>query len=261
MAVDPPVLTDNYFCYLRDMIHSPYGSVLLNPSAYQIHNAYVMRAALTVQGYCPKAMAGIIGCSQQESGITTGAIQKWSALPNGGETIADVPNSYMIQYYTPPDSQTRGYALGLLQWDGLSNVTNTHKLVGWCEANGYNWYDGNAQMARLDFEYNNDSTYHFWVNNYGPNLTWAVYKDIEHSQFSNYDAGECAAVWDACWERSSGAGREIKRQNALFWYQYFIDHPTPPPTPPDPGAGLPPWMYVILNEKRKVTRNVKRIKF
>lgn len=243
MAVSPPVLYNGWWVYLRDMITSPYGSVYLNPSEYQIHNAYNFRSALKAQGYCDKALCGIIGASQQESGLTTGAIQNYSALPNGGENIEDVPNSYMIQYYTQPADQ-RGWALGLVQWDGLGTY-GTHKLVGWCNANGFQWYDGNGQTARLNFEYNNDAQYHFWRNNYGDALTWSVFKNIETSQFSNYDAGECAAVWDACYERSSGAGREIKRANALYWYQYFIDHPNPP-------IDIPKWLLFKFNRKKEI---------
>lgn len=228
MAVQDPVLYNDWWVYLRDMIHSPWGSVLLNPSDLQIHNAYKMRTALKAQGYCDKALAGVIGSAQQESGLTTGAIQKSSVLPNGGERIEDVPNSYMLQYYTPT-AGGQGYGLGLLQWDRFSSTYQSQDLLGWTNANGYNWYDGNGQMARLAFEYANDSTYHFWANNYGSDLTWSVFKDIDNSRFSSYDAGECAAVWDACWERSSGEGREIKRANANFWYQYFIDHPYQPP--------------------------------
>lgn len=248
MAVSDPVLYNDWWVYLRDMIVSPWGSVLLNPSTLQIHNAYKMKAALQAQGYCDKAIAGVIGSAQQESGLTTGAIQKSSVLPNGGERIEDVPNSYMIQYYTPPAGGS-GYGLGLLQWDRLSSTYQTHDLVGWTNANGYLWYDGDGQMARLDFEFLNDSTYHFWANNYGDDLTWAVYKDIENSRFSHYDAGECAAVWDACWERSSGEGRETKRANANFWYQYFIDHPYP----------TPPIYILTANQQKTIGRSNKRM--
>lgn len=249
MAVEAPVLYNDFWVYLRDSM----GSTYLNPNDKQIHNAYSMRTALLLQGYCEKAVAGIIGCAQQESSLTTGAIQKYSVLPNGGETLAECTNAYMLQYYTPT-AGGQGYGLGLLQWDRFSSAYQSQDLLGWTNANGYLWYDGWGQMARLNFEFNNDSTYHFWVTNYGPSLTWAVYKDIENSQFSSYDAGECAAVWDACWERSSGQGREYKRANALFWYQYFNDHPTPPPTP---GTGLPPWLLFQF-KKRKVMPNVRQ---
>ena len=249
MAVEDPVLYNDWWVYLRDSM----GSTHLNPNDKQIHNAYKLRTALQAQGYCEKALCGVIGAVQQESSLTTGAIQYWSVLPNQGQTLAEVTNAYMIQYYTQP-SGVRGYGLGLVQWDGLSSVYQTHKLVGWCNANGYNWYDGDGQTARLAFEYNNDSTYHFWANNYGSALTWSVFKNIENSQFSNYDAGECAAVWDACYERSSGTGREIKRANAQYWYQYFRDHPTPPPTPSE----FPIWLLYQFNRK-KVLKNGKRV--
>ena len=72
-----------------------YGSSHLNPSDYQIHNAYKMRELLQQQGYDEKAIAGVIGNAQVESGISPGAIQKVSALPNGAEKLSDVPNSYI----------------------------------------------------------------------------------------------------------------------------------------------------------------------
>ena len=249
MAVQDPVLYNDWWVYLRDMIRSPWGSVHLNPSDLQIHNAYKMRSALQAQGYCDKALAGVIGSAQQESGLTTGAIQKSSVLPNGGEQLSDVPNSYMLQYYTPT-AGGQGYGLGLLQWDRFSSTYQSQDLLGWTNAHGYNWYDGDGQMSRLAFEYANDSTYHFWRLNYGNDLTWAVFKDIDNSRFSHYDAGECAAVWDSCWELSSGSGREIKRANANFWYQYFIDHPLPPVPP------LKPSIICSIINKRKVIKSV-----
>ena len=62
MAVESPVLFNDYWTYLRDSM----GSTHLNPNDKQIHNAYKMRTALQAQGYCDKALCGIIGCAQQE---------------------------------------------------------------------------------------------------------------------------------------------------------------------------------------------------
>ena len=224
MALADPVLVNNWWVYLRDMIVSPWGSVHLNPSDYQIHNAYRRRAGLRAQGYDIKAVAGIIGNAQVESGLTPGSIEKPSALPNGAENIADVPNSYMLQYYTPT-AGGQGYGLGLLQWDRYSQQYGGHDLLNWEAANGFDWYDGAGQLARLDFEFQNDATYGFWHMNYG-NMTWADYKQIE-TYSPSWDAGEAANVWASCWELSSlsPSGRQERRDNANFWYQYFIDHP------------------------------------
>lgn len=243
MAVADPELYNNYWTYMRDMIHQPWGSVHLNPSDYQTHNAYRMRAALQLQGYDEHAIAGIIGNAQVESGITTGAIEKYSILPNQGESIADVPNSYMLQYYTKPQG-VGGYGLGLLQWDRYSSTYQSHDLLGWCNANGYDWYDGDGQMARLDFEFQHNAQYHFWQMNYG-SLTWADYKQIE-TTYPAYDPGECANVWASCWELSSLSpeGRQQRRDNAQYWYDWFQLHPTEPGT-------FKTWLLFAFNKRKK----------
>lgn len=243
MAVNPPVLYNNWWVYLRDMVGGTYGSSHLNPSTFQIHNAYRMRKALKLQNYDDKAVAGVIGNAQVESGLTPGAIQKVSVLPNGAERIQDVPNSYMLQYYNPP-AGGQGYGLGILQWDRLSAQYQTNDLLGWENANGYVWYDGDGQMARLWFEYINNQYYNFWRLNYGSNVTWDFYKEIGTNE-PTWDAGECANVWASCWEVSSldPTGRQYRRDNANFWYDYFIANPT------DPTERLRPWFY---KSKRKV---------
>ena len=249
MALADPELFNDYWVYMRDMVHSPWGSSHLNPSTYQIHNAYMLRRALRSQGYDDTAIAGVIGNAQVESGITTGAIQNYSVLPNGGESIADVPNAYMLQYYTPT-AGGQGYGLGLFQWDRYSSTYQSQDLLGWCNANGYDWYDGEGQMARLAFEFANDATYHFWRMNYGT-LTWAEFKQIETTR-PTYDPGEAANVWASCWELSSldPTGRQYRRDNAAFWYQYFIDHPI------EPGTSKIWLLYQYRKERRGI--NVKK---
>ena len=245
MAVDPPVLYNDWWVYLRDMVGGTYGSSHLNPSSYQIHNAYKMREALQQQGYDNTAIAGVIGNAQVESGISSGAIERVSVLPNGAETLSDVPNSYMLQYYNPT-AGGQGFGLGLLQWDRYSSTYSTNDLLGWSNANGYQWYDGAGQMARLAFEYANDSTYNFWRLNYGSSVTWAYYKQIETNE-PTWDAGEAANVWASCWELSSldETGRRYRRENAIFWYDYFEAHPY--------EYNMKPWMMFIPN-RRKVGR-------
>ena len=241
MAVDAPVLINNWWVYLRVM-GTPYGSTYLNPSAEQTHNAYRIRDALRAQGYDDTAIAGVIGNAQVESGITPGAIQKWSALPNGAEHISDVPNSYMLQYYAPT-AGGQGYGLGLLQWDRYSSYYQGHDLLTWENANGYDWYDGAGQMARLEFEFNNNAQYNFWHMNYG-SFTWADYKQIETTAPS-WDAGEAANVWASCWEVSSldPTGRQHRRENALYWYDWFLEHPY--------EHGLPVWLLFKYNNERR----------
>lgn len=267
MAADPPVLINGYWIYLRAMVGGLYGSSHLNPSEYQKVNAYEFRQALLLQGYDDKAIAGVLGCAQVESGLSPGAIQKVSALPNGAEHITDVPNSYMMQYYTPT-AGGQGYGLGLLQWDRYSTTWHTNDLLGYLNAQNIQWYEGAGQAQRLEFEFNNDSTYHFWHLNYGSNITWAYYKQIGTNQ-PTWDAGECANVWTSCWELSSldPTGRQYRRDNANYWYEYFNEHPDPPEPPEPPEPPVEPnfhiWMlYKFRQERRGVnvkTRNILRL--
>lgn len=251
MAVAAPVRYNDYWVYLRVIRSGHYGSTHLNPSKIQTHNAYMMRAALQAQGYDETAIAAIIGNAQVESGISPGMIQKPSVLPNGAENLEDVPNSYMLQYYTPT-AGGQGYGLGLLSWDRFSATYLTNDLLGWTNANGYIWYDGEGQMARLDFEFQNDATYNFWRMNYG-SLTWADFKQIETTR-PNYDIREAANVWAACWELSSISpeGREHRKDNAAYWLEWFRLHPVEPK--------LPIWLLFNQN-KKGCGINVKRTLF
>lgn len=245
MAVDAPVLYNGWWVYLRDSM----GSTHLNPNEKQILNAYKMRTALQQQGYCAKAIAGVIGNAQVESSLTTGAIQKWSALPNNGEILSECTNAYMLQHYSGMTAGGQGYGLGLLQWDRFSSTYRTNDLLGWTNANGFLWYDGDGQMARLAFEYDHNAQYGFWRLNYGSEITWDVYKNIETSQFSSYSPGECANVWRACWEVGGDDSQQARRDNAEFWYQYFIDHPNPPHT-----GRFPAWLLYKWNKTNKINQ-------
>lgn len=247
MAVDAPALYNGWWVYLRDMT-PPYGSTHLNPTEMQIVNAYKMRTALQLQGYCDKAIAGVVGNAQKESGLTTGAIYAWSRLPNNGESLAECTTDYMYQYYQIP--QGSNGPVGLLQWNGHDEGTNN--VIAFAKRYGLVWYDGDTQMYLLQREFETGST---WQNNYGPNLTWAVYKDIENSQFASFDAGECGNVWASCFEISSTdpSYRQDIRDNSNYWYQYFIDHPNPPPGPFD----LPIWLLYAF-KRNKQLKNYRR---
>ena len=246
MALDPPIKYNGFWTYLR-----PMGSTLLNPTDEQIWNAYKFRQGLKDQGYDDTAIAGVLGNAQVESGINRAAIQKYSVLPGDPANINDTPNDYMLQNYQPT-AGGQGFGLGFLQWDRFSTTYQTNDLLGWMNANGFNWYDGAGQLARLDFEFQNNSQYHFWQMNYG-NYTWADYKQIETTRPS-WDAGEAANVWASCWEVSSldPEGRQHRRDNASFWYQYFIDHPIAPRT-------FKLWLYYSYNKKRRGINVRKRV--
>lgn len=249
MAVEDPVLYNKWWVYLRHMDSS--ASLIIPPSERQIHNAYMLRRGLKLQGYDDKAIAGAIGCAQVESGINPGCLQRPRILPHGGETLAECTTDYMNTYYRNPLQEGGGgYGAGIFQWDRWSDTAPYgNDLIAYSYRHDLVWYDGATQLDRLNFEYNHDSTYHFWRLNYGSELTWEVYKQIGTNR-PNYDAGECANVWTSCYELSSTDpdGRQNRRDNAEYWYQYFIEHPV------EPGNFRVFMLYNRYNKPRRLRR-------
>ena len=234
MAVDAPVLYNDWWVYLRDSM----GSSHLNPSDKQIHNAEKIYYGLIAQGYTIQSACGILGNMQTESGLSPGALQRHlSTLPNNGEHLADLTNTVMLNYASPNDS---GYGTGLIQWDsyGTAHLPHGNVIASTAIRNNMEWYDGDLQLLRLNNEYLYDpsggggiagETFTFWYsNNHNPAVTWAQFKNWSGS------VSEAADIFRQCRERSSGdpQGNQNRRDNAGYWYDYFSGGPTPP-TPDD----------------------------
>ena len=220
MAVDEPVLFNDWWVYLRDSM----GSTHLNPSDKQIHNAEKIYNALIAQGYTIQSACAILGNMQTESGLSPGALDgHLSTLPNNGQHLAELPNSVMINYCSSNDS---GYGTGLIQWDSYTTTPPAgNTIVSFAIRYNYNWYDGDCQLFRLQREYETDSEYHFWYpNNHNPAVTWTEFKNWTGS------VSEASDIFRQCRERSSGdaTGNQNRRDNANYWYVYFSGGPTPP---------------------------------
>ena len=199
-----------------------------NPTNYQIYNATKIYNALTSYGWSLAAVCGIIGNMQHESTLSPAWIEQTNRWRLIGTELADVPNSVMQNFYNEYyGDSNRGYGLGLVQWDG-KGITR-QKLVGFCENNGYVWYDGDAQMARL-------------LDEKTRNLQWQSYTiDGVLWTWDNYvtttgTPEQAAKVWMTCYEVSSGL--VYRQENARYWYDYFSGTPPTPPTPSDwiPGT-------------------------
>ena len=220
MAVDSPVLINDWWVYLRFSM----GSTHLNPNDKQIHNAKKIYNGLIAQGYSAAAAAGILGNMQTESGLSPGALDSHlSSLPNNGEHLADLTNTVMLGYASQNDS---GYGTGLIQWDSYTTTAPAGNVIAsFAIRYGYEWYDGDCQLYRLQREFETDSTYHFWnPNNHTPAITWAEFKNFSGTP-------EVAAdIFRQCRERSSGdaTGNQNRRDNARYWYDYFGGQPPVP---------------------------------
>ena len=194
-----------------------------NPTAYQIYNATKIYNALTSYGWSLSAVCGIIGNMQHESTLSPAWIEETNRWRLSGTELADVPNSVMQNFYNEYyHDDNRGYGLGLVQWDG-KGITR-QKLVGFCENNGYIWYDGDAQMARLLDEYTRDLQWEVHTY-YGTTWSWNNY--VTNTRTPE----ESARIWCGCYEVSGGV--VYRQENARYWYDYFSGGPTPPPPPVD----------------------------
>lgn len=234
MAVDAPILFNDWYVYLRDSM----GSSHLNPSPEQIHNATKIWNALKAQGYSDVAAAGILGNMQTESGLSPGAIGgHLSQLPNNGQHLSDLTNDVMLEYYNHSKPSQKGYPVGLIQWDSYTNTAPAGEtLASFAIRYGYVWYDGDMQMYRLQREFETDSTYHYWDSSLcSTPMTWAEFKDYTGTP------ERAADIFRICRERSSGdsQGNQNRRDNARFWYDYFNGTPDPPEPGPEPDPPEP----------------------
>lgn len=89
--------------------------------AQSLKNAQLVADYFIDKGWTPNAIAALCGNMRHESSIN--------------------PNIYEFGY---GHSLERGY--GLVQW------TPATKYIDWANANGYDFEDGNSQLARIDYE-------------------------------------------------------------------------------------------------------------
>lgn len=205
------------------------------PTAEQIQNANLIRSFFLNEGWSLNAICGMLGCMQGESTLNPAYIQAThrSRLPNGGTDLSSLPNAVMINFYAEYyGDMNRGYAIGLVQWDGYSNRSGRRgqKLVNYCVDNNIDWADGWSQMYRLRGEWQYD------VTNQTNTFMYRVYRQSQWWDFGSYVTStmtpeDCAYVWTVGYERNAG-GLGFRGTNARWWYDYFNTDPDAPPVVP-----------------------------
>lgn len=250
------------------------------PTREQLINANLIKSFFEAEGWSINAICGMLGNMQAESTINPAFIQETNRfrLPNSANTLADVPNSVMKNFYMEYYGVTRkAFAIGLVQWDGYStsNGERQQKLVAYAIRNNYNWYDGICQMYRLRGEWQMDAQYHFFnpVTIGGVRYTFANYVT------STASPTDLAHAWQAGYERNAG-GLGFRGVNAEWWYTYFTgEEPPDPVTPPDPDPSdpdepipedpdnplpdgddfLPVWLWILFRKKKEMKRPCRRM--
>lgn len=225
MAVDAPIYYKGYWTYLR-VLDNPYGT----PTTRQTQNAERIYNVLRVFGYSHAAACGILGNMQTESGINPGALQsgKTNILPNDGEHFADLTNQVMLSFADPDSS---GYGIGLIQWDGYNDTEQPNGAIIVSFATRYDcqWFDGDLQLFRLEAQYIldpsgwggiNGRTIRYWhlSGTSSASITWANFKTF------NGTPEDACDYFRENLERSSSDGVQHRRDNARYWYNYFMNY-------------------------------------
>lgn len=232
------------------------------PTQKQIDNANNIRSFFLQRGWSINAICAMLGNMQSESTINPAFIQetnRWR-LPASGTDLNLLTNDVMATFYGAYYGGSRGYGVGLVQWDGYSyrNGTPQQKLVAYAIDNNYNWYDGWCQCYRLQGEHDLDSQYHF----FNPVTVSGVTYTFTNFVTSTANVRDLALAWQAGYERNAG-GIGCRADNAQYWYDFFTGGTAPPPVdpddpiPPEPGplpdgeGFIPIWLLIPLMQKRK----------
>lgn len=249
MAVDSPVLINDWYVGLRAYGQGSLGSTHLNPSPEQIHNATKIWNELKAQGYSDAAAAGVLGNMQAESGLSPGAIQTtysshMAQLPDGGQHLSDLTNDVMLEWYNHSNLNQKGYGTGLIQWDACNNNPNYppkgNQITSFAIRYGYDWYDGDMQLYRLLVESQNTTGTYWYRSNVQPPMSWDDFKNFTGTPERASD------IFRLCRERGGDSSIQVRRDNAKYWYNYFggtpdpPEPPTPGPEPPEPEPPDPP---------------------
>ena len=183
-----------------------YGSY----SAEQKYNADKVYAVLHGLGWTDNAIAAAVGNMQVESGLDPAC-----AYPMIGNTIAAIDNTSASSH---PDN-----AYGLVQWKGRGSTDpNNNQLVGYAIRYGYEWYDGEIQMQRMTWEYQNNQKFHAQTVD-------GVYYTYSSFASSTASASVLAKAWMVCYEGTYSV-LSNRQTNADFWYDYFTGGQPPQPT-------------------------------
>ena len=287
-----PVALNNWIVATDNRI-GPWSVITSEPvSLEQKLNANIVRSFFINEGWTLEAICGMLGCMQGESTINPAYIEqtnRWR-LPNSAADLTDVPNSIMKNFHKEYYAVTsRGFAIGLVQWDGYTNVNlpggiteQQQKLVAFAIRNNIIWYDGWTQLYRLRGEWQYDVTH--GTNTFFKRVRYSgVWYDFNNYPTSTESPETLAAAWTAGYERNAG-GVGYRDDNARWWYNWFTGEEAPEIIPPedfmqplpadpdlppfDPDNPVPPnppgfdympaWLTCILTQRKKVLKRWHR---
>lgn len=258
-TIPNPTLYREFYMSPNDWIGTP-DVFESDVTEEQKQNANCIKSFFIDQGWSLISICGMLGNMQYDSTLNPAYIMTNNRYrtPGNATDLTLLPN-YEMQFFFGDhfaDTNTDKYGLGLLQ---KSTTTNTNYLeqsyiVGMAITNHLLWYDGWAQVKRIDREQERDAQ---GQSNYFQNViinnclyTFANYPTL------NVLVSELAEAWMRGYDRSA-TGLSSRVANAEYWYNYFTGPNAPPPVtePPAesyiPEYGPPAWMIPTLFKGKK----------
>ncbi len=179
----------------------------------QKHNVDKITSVFRNLGWTDNAIAGMLGNIMYESCIDPACVYPKSSFPNGGASLSDLDNSYAINITSS--------AYGLVQWKGTTQTAPAgNQLVSYAIRHNYQWYDGEVQMNRLTWEYQEPAKFH-------PQTVDGVYYTFSSYSTSSSSPSVLAKAWMVCYEGTYSV-LSTRQANAETWYDYIHGSPTPP---------------------------------
>jgi hypothetical protein len=141
-------------------------------------NAQYIMDDLLSKGWTKNSVAGMLGNMETESTINPGI---WQSL----------------------DENNMSVGFGLVQWTPASKYTD------WADANGYAWGDISGQLARLQYEIDNNIQ---WISTTEYPMTFAEFK------VSTETPEYLADVFITNYERPADPNQPIRGTQARYWF-------------------------------------------
>lgn len=206
------------------------GTILTDDQVKQ--NVSAIQAILTGYGWTLTAIAGALGCFQEEASMNPGIYETSHS--------SDISN---LPYFAG--------GMGLAQWtDYPAYQAQYPNPLPWsAEKEGKDWWDGNFQCWLLTKAADDNYT----SMGYGEGARWgwqtsSRYPSISFADFQKYDGSVDMATeyWFYCfewhyWEVPSGY-LEARKTAARKWYEYMSGQPVPPT--PTENRKMPLWFYL-----------------
>lgn len=183
------------------------SNAYLSEEEQQINATYIANY-MTGRGWTLNAVAGMLGNIERESTVNPGL---WESF----------------------DEFNLDVGFGLVQWTPATN------LITWCQNNGLNYLDIDAQLNRILYELDNGLQYY---------STDEYPESFEEFTKSTKTPEYLASAFLHNYERAGVSVEEERRQNAVNWFNFLNGNVTPdtPDTPVTPSTGTGNKMSLLL---------------